>query len=233
MTSSRPTATVPASLRRGAFIVLEGGDGSGKSTQLRLLAERLRAAGRDVVVTREPGGTGVGERLRELVLDPAHAPIDPVTEALLFAAARSAHVRQAIEPALEAGRTVVSDRYVDSSAAYQGAGRRLGLETVARLNDWATGGLTPDLTVVLDVDPDTAVSRRRARNRSSGAAGPDRMESEPADFHTRIRQAFLARAAQAPQRYLVLDAARPVQELAAAIAGRALALAPESREVDA
>jgi dTMP kinase len=209
-----PAATAPAAPGRGVFIAFEGGDGSGKSTQARLLVERLEAAGHDVLPTREPGGTDVGERLRALVLDPQYAPIDAVTEALMFAASRSAHVRQLVRPALDAGQVVVTDRYVDSSVAYQGAGRDLGTETVAQLNDWATDGLHPDLTVLLDVDTVTAADRRSARERSAGGTGPDRMESEPEAFHERIRRAFAERADTDPGRYLVLDASRPVQDLA-------------------
>ncbi|MEW1981596.1 dTMP kinase [Citricoccus sp. NPDC079358] len=201
----------------GLFIAFEGGDGSGKSTQARMLAERLTAHGHDVLLTREPGGTDVGERLRSLVLDPVHSPIDPVTEALIFAAARSAHVRQLIRPALAAGRTVVTDRYVDSSVAYQGAGRDLGTDTVAGVNEWATGGLHPDLTVLLDVDTGTAATRRAGREQATGSTGPDRLESEPEPFHQRIRTAFTDRAAQAPERYLVLDAGRSAPEIAAEV----------------
>lgn len=209
---------------RGVFIAFEGGDGSGKSTQARLLADRLDAEGREVLLTREPGGTDVGERLRSLVLDPAHAPIDAVTEALIFAAARSAHVRERIAPALAAGRTVVTDRYVDSSVAYQGAGRALGPDRVAGLNEWATGGLHPDLTVLLDVDTTTAAERRTARSLAPGGTGPDRMESEPEDFHRSIRTAFTDRAAAHPERYLVLDAGRSAPELAAEVWGRVAGL---------
>lgn len=206
------------------FIAFEGGDGSGKSTQARLLVERLRAAGHDVLPTREPGGTDIGERLRELVLDPRYAPIDAVTEALMFAASRSAHVRQLVVPALADGRIVVTDRYVDSSVAYQGAGRDLGTATVAQLNEWATDGLHPDLTVLLDVDTGTAAARRVLREQSAGGAGPDRMESEPEPFHARIRAAFTHRADADPGRYLVLDAARPVPELAEEVLGRVTGL---------
>ena len=209
-----PAAAAPGTRGRGVFIAFEGGDGSGKSTQARLLVERLKAAGHDVLPTREPGGTDVGERLRALVLDPQYAPIDAVTEALLFAASRSAHVRQLVQPALDAGQVVVTDRYVDSSVAYQGAGRDLGTGTVAQLNEWATGGLHPDLTVLLDVDTVTAADRRAAREQSAGGTGPDRMESEPEVFHARIRRAFTERAAADPGRYLVLDASRPAQGLA-------------------
>ncbi|WP_413542887.1 dTMP kinase [Citricoccus nitrophenolicus] len=218
------TAPPDAPATRGVFIAFEGGDGSGKSTQARLLADRLRQEGQDVELTREPGGTDVGERLRSLVLDPAHAPIDAVTEALIFAAARSAHVRQLILPALEAGRTVITDRYMDSSVAYQGAGRALGPETVAGLNEWATGGLRPDLTVLLDADTTTAAGRRATREQSPGGAGPDRLESEPEAFHQSIRTAFTDRAKAHPDRYLVLDAGRDIPALAAEVWARVAGL---------
>ena len=224
-----PATAAPGPRGHGVFIAFEGGDGSGKSTQARLLVQRLRAQGHEVVQTREPGGTDVGERLRALVLDPQYAPIDPVTEALLFAASRSAHVRQLVRPALAAGTVVVTDRYVDSSVAYQGAGRRLGTGTVAELNEWATDGLHPDLTVLLDVDTATAAARRTARDQSAGAAGPDRMEAEPAAFHECIRGAFTARAQADPGRYLVLDAGRPAEELASAVLDRVTGLFEEDR----
>ncbi|MFB9073907.1 dTMP kinase [Citricoccus parietis] len=222
--STSPGPVLSPTGPQGLFIAFEGGDGSGKSTQARLLAERLTSEGHEVLLTREPGGTDVGEQLRSLVLDPAHAPIDPVTEALIFAAARSAHVRQLIDPALATGRTVVTDRFVDSSVAYQGAGRDLGTDTVAGINEWATGGLHPDLTVLLDVDTGTAATRRADREQAAGGTGPDRMESEPEPFHQRIRTAFTDRAAQAPERYLVLDAGRPAAEIAAEVWGRVAGL---------
>jgi dTMP kinase len=213
----------PALSGRGLFVVFEGGDGAGKSTQAGRLVEALRAEGHDTVRTREPGGTPLGERLRELVLDPAHGPVDARAEALLFAAARAAHVAQLIRPALAAGRTVVCDRFADSSAAYQGAGRGLGLERVAELNAWATAGLVPDLTVLLDVPAGTGRTRREARD---GTAG-DRLETEPDAFHDANRAAFLELAGRAPERYLVLDATRPAEELAAAVRER-LAGVPRS-----
>ena len=213
-------APVPSG--RGVFVVLEGGDGAGKSTQLRRLAAGLRAAGHDVVRTREPGGTPLGEQVRELVLDPAHGPVDPRTEALLFAAARAAHVEQLIRPALAAGRSVVCDRFADSSAAYQGAGRGLGVERIAELNDWAAAGLLPDLTVLLDVPAETGRARRATRDGTTG----DRLESEPDTFHDATRQAFLELAARAPARYLVLDATRPADELAVEIAAAVRARLP-------
>ncbi|MGX5357941.1 dTMP kinase [Kocuria sp. KH4] len=217
----------PAPARRGVFVVFEGGDGAGKSTQARLLADALRAEGHDVVRTREPGGTALGERVRALLLDPAHGPVDARTEALLFAAARAAHVEQLIRPALAAGRIVVCDRYADSSAAYQGAGRGLGVDRVAELNAWATTGLVPDLTVLLDVPARTGRARREARDGDAG----DRLELEPDAFHDANREAFLELAARAPERYLVLDATRPAEELAAAVRGRLAALPRTAAEV--
>ena len=224
--TSPPTVTAPQARTSasGLFIAFEGGDGSGKSTQARLLAERLEAQGVPVLLTREPGGTALAEKIRSLVLDPEHAPVDPVTEALLFAAARSSHVRQAVQPALDRGTVVITDRYIDSSVAYQGAGRDLGTEPIAALNGWATGGLTPHLTVLLDVDEDTALHRRRSRLSAQQGAVPDRLESEPDSFHAVIRQAFLDRAAQAAERTLVLDAAQDAGSLAEQVMAHVTAL---------
>ena len=191
---------------------MEGGDGAGKSTQAQLLTAALERAGRTVLRTREPGGTPVGEALRTLVLDHGNGEIDARTEALIFAASRAAHVQQVIAPALAAGTVVVCDRYIDSSVAYQGAGRGLGTETVRTLNNWATAGLAPDLTVLLDVEPERGRDRRTA-----GEGTEDRLESEPDSFHLQIRRAFLETAQSAPDRYLVLDAARPKDELAGTI----------------
>ncbi|TDL40173.1 dTMP kinase [Kocuria rosea] len=213
---------------RGLFVVFEGGDGAGKSTQVGRLVDALRAEGHDTLRTREPGGTPLGERVRELVLDPAHEPVDARAEALLFAAARAAHVAQLIRPALAAGRTVVCDRFADSSAAYQGAGRGLGLDRVAELNAWATAGLVPDLTVLLDVPAGTGRTRREARD---GTAG-DRLETEPDAFHDANRAAFLELAGRAPERYLVLDATRPAGELAAAVRERLTGLARSARAAE-
>ncbi|PAU90759.1 dTMP kinase [Kocuria sp. WN036] len=218
-------ASSPAPSGRGLFVVFEGGDGAGKSTQVGLLVDALRAEGHDTLRTREPGGTPLGERVRELVLDPAHGPVDARAEALLFAAARAAHVAQLIRPALAAGRTVVCDRFADSSAAYQGAGRGLGLDRVAELNAWATAGLVPDLTVLLDVPAGTGRTRREARD---GTAG-DRLETEPDAFHDANRAAFLELAGRAPERYLVLDATRPAGELSAAVRERLTGLARSAR----
>jgi dTMP kinase len=191
------------------FIVFEGGEGAGKSTQSRALADYLEARGHRVRRTREPGGTPAAEAIRAVLLDPANTGLDDRAEALLFAAARGDHAARVIRPALAAGEIVISDRYLDSSVAYQGVARDLGAERVADLSLWATGGLVPDLTIVLDVDPAVGLAR---------VVGPDRLESEPVEWHRRVRQAFLEIAAAAPDRYLVLDGTRPVEDLAVEIA---------------
>ncbi|MFE2725444.1 dTMP kinase [Kitasatospora sp. NPDC059327] len=181
----------------GFFIALEGGDGAGKSTQAQALAEWIRGKGHEVVLTREPGGSPVGQRLRGLVLDVGNTGLSHRAEALIYAADRAEHVENVIRPALARGAVVITDRYMDSSIAYQGAGRDLAATEVARISRWATGGLVPDLTVVLDVDP------TRARERFTEAL--DRLESEPTEFHQRVRSGFLALAAADPARYLVVD----------------------------
>ncbi|MFG2837075.1 dTMP kinase [Streptomyces zaomyceticus] len=182
----------------GFFIALEGGDGAGKSTQVQALAEWIRAKGHEVVVTREPGATPIGKRLRSILLDVSSAGLSNRAEALLYAADRAEHVDSLVRPALERGAIVLSDRYIDSSVAYQGAGRDLSPTEIARISRWATDGLVPHLTVVLDVSPETA------RERFTEA--PDRLESEPPEFHARVRAGFLALAAADPGRYLVVDA---------------------------
>lgn len=201
--------------RAGVFIAFEGGDGAGKSTQAGRLAAALESLGYTVLRTREPGGTPVGEKLRSLVLDHGNGDIDAHTEALIFAASRAAHATHVIRPALGRGEIVLTDRYIDSSVAYQGAGRNLGLDAVRSLNEWATSGLQPHLTVLLDVDPQ--LGRRR---RTAGQAAEDRLESEADEFHTRIREAFLSLAADRPESYLVLPAHLPVEDLAAQILAR-------------
>jgi len=190
--------------------VLEGGDGVGKSTQRALLGQWLEERGYEVVLTREPGGTELGDLLRSALLHGGH--VDARTEALLFATDRAHHVHTVVRPALERGAMVVSDRYLDSSAAYQGAARELGMDEVRDLSLWATNHLLPDLTIVLDLDPEVATARREG--------APDRLERESLDFHRRVRAGFLRLAAADPARYLVLDASREPQELHAAIAGR-------------
>ena len=192
----------------GAFVVLEGGDASGKSTQARLLADRLRSAGREVVETFEPGATEAGAAIRALLLD-GDGPVDPTAEALLLAADRAQEVADVIRPALARGADVVSDRFVPSSLAYQGVGRGLGVERIEKLNRWATGGLEPDLVVVLDVDDAVAASRR---------AGPgDRLERVGDEFHAAVRDAY--RGLSADRDWVVLDGDAEVDTVAEGVWG--------------
>ena len=204
----------PTNTRRGLFITLEGGDGAGKTTQAALLEAWLTDAGRTVVRTREPGGTDVGVLVRDIVLH-HRGEIAPRAEALLYAADRAHHVETVVRPALERGDVVIQDRYLDSSVAYQGAGRVLGSAEVRDLSLWASGGLLPDVTVLLDVDPSVARGRLDADDKPF-----DRLESEQSAFHERVRSEFLALAAAEPDRFLVLDAARPIDDLAAAVRDR-------------
>lgn len=199
----------------GYFIVFEGGEGAGKSTQEALLAEALASEGRSVVRTREPGGTPAGEAIRNVLLSNEYAGLSDRAEALLFAAARGEHVKQVIKPALEDGAIVICDRYLDSSVAYQGYGRELGADRVRDLSVWATEGLLPDLTILLDVDPTVGLSR---------VESPDRLESEPIDYHQRVRAAFLDIATREPSRFLVVDASGSVEDIAATIHGRVVEL---------
>lgn len=189
----------PSSSSRGVFIALEGGDGAGKSTQARLLSAWLEDLGHTVMVTREPGGTAFGRTIRELVLHGDH--VVPRAEALLFAADRAHHVETLIRPALGRGEVVITDRYMDSSIAYQGAGRELGVDEVRELNLWATGGLLPTLTVLIDLPADVGRARRHGVH--------DRLESESADFHSAVRNLFLALADADPDRYFVVDGELP------------------------
>ena len=195
----------------GVFVCFEGGEGVGKSTQARELGAWLQAEGYAVRLTFEPGDTEVGRRVREIVLDPATGELSDRTEALLYAADKAEHVDTVVLPALEAGEVVVTDRYVDSSLAYQGAGRVLDLDEVERLQRWATRDLRPHLTVVLDLEPERGLDRFEER---------DRMEGESVEFHQRVREAFVRMAAADPTHYLVVDAARPVDEIAGEVRAR-------------
>ena len=202
----------------GLFITFEGGDGTGKSTQVRLLTEWLTEQGRAVVTTREPGGTEVGTALREIVLH-HRGEIDARAEALLYAADRAQHIGTLVRPALERGDVVVQDRYIDSSVAYQGAGRVLDAAEIKRISLWAAGDLIPDLTVLLDLPGDVARERLAQEHKTF-----DRLENEHDDFHERVRAGFLALAANEPQRFLVVDAAQEIDQIAHVIRDRVGAL---------
>ncbi len=223
----RPLSVAEPVASEGVFVVFEGGEGSGKSTQVNLLAARLIADGHPVVVTREPGATEIGTRIRALLLDSrladGGAPLAPRAEALLYAADRAHHVATVVRPAIAQGSTVVSDRYVDSSLAYQGAGRVLPVEEISWLSNWATGGLRPDIVVLLDIDPRLGLARARTRDKGE----PDRLEAESLAFHERVRYAFLDLASKDARRYLVLDATGDPAELAALVWQRVHALVRE------
>ncbi|KAA1380788.1 dTMP kinase [Aeromicrobium fastidiosum] len=194
----------PLFTETGLFLCLEGGEGAGKSTQAKLLVEWLESLGHPVLLTREPGGTDVGQILRRIVLDNDTGELSPRTEALIYAADKAEHVDRVVLPALADGTVVLTDRYVDSTLAYQGAGREIGIAELEAVARWATSDLRPHLTVVLDVDPTVGLSRFE---------GADRIEAEPLEFHQRVRQHFLDLAAVDPAHYLVVDASRTPSEI--------------------
>ncbi len=204
-------APAPRYTDSGVFLCFEGGEGAGKTTQSRLLNEWLTGLGHPTLLTREPGGTEVGAELRRILLDPATGDLSPRTEALVYAADKAEHVDSLVLPALERGEVVVTDRYVDSSLAYQGAGRALDVAELEPVLRWATRGLRPHLTILLDLAPQAGLGRFDGR---------DRIEAEGIEFHQRVREGFLALAAADDQHYLVLDARAPVQEIHAAIRSR-------------
>jgi dTMP kinase len=202
----------------GIFITFEGGDGSGKSTQVALLTEWLVAEGRTVVHSREPGGTDLGEELREIILH-RRGYIAPRAEALLYAADRAHNIATKVRPAVERGDVVIQDRYIDSSVAYQGAGRVLDATEIRNLSLWATEGLIPELTILLDLDA------HAGRGRVEAADGVyDRLEAEKHDFHERVRDAYLELAANEPDRFLVLDATATIEAIAGSIRERVATL---------
>ena len=194
---------------RGSFIVFEGGEGAGKTTQIEALVRWLEARGEKVVTTREPGGTAIGARIRDLLLDPDSAGMDPRAEALLYAADRAQHVKDVILPALRSGRTVISDRFIDSSLAYQGVARGLGLEEIYRISEWATGGLLPDLVFYLNVDADEGLARI--------VESPDRIEQEKREFHDKVTEGYLQLAQRFASRFVVLDASKPASQVHASV----------------
>jgi len=215
MASTRPGRAS----RPGIFVALEGGEGAGKSTQIQLLAAWLADRGHDVVVTREPGATPAGERIRALLLDPT-TELDEHAEALLYAADRAEHAARVVRPALARGTVVLSDRYIDSSVAYQGYGRGLDPDVVSRISRWATGELVPDLSVLLDLPVAAARQRLLARG------GTDRLESEADAFHERVRSGFRRVAAADPARYAVVDGSAEVEQVAEQVRGAVEQLLP-------
>ena len=190
------------------FVTFEGPDGSGKTTQIRLLAEWLRERGREVVLTREPGGTEIGDQIRAVLHDPYNTAMDARAEILLYSASRAQHVAQLIRPALAAGKIVISDRYADSTLAYQGYGRGLDLEMLRTITRFATRGLTPGLTLYLDITPEEGLQRRRL-----GGDEWNRLDAEALEFHQRVRAGYLELVEQEPERWAVVNAARPVEEV--------------------
>ncbi|WP_024832837.1 dTMP kinase [Ruminiclostridium josui] len=198
-------------MRKGLFITVEGTDGSGKTTQIKLMEEFLKSAGNEVVLSREPGGTQISEMIRDLILDPKNTDISPLTEMMLYAAARAQHVFQVIKPALDSGKCVICDRFVDSSFAYQGCGRGVDLKTVADVNRAAVDGIVPDITFFLDIDPHLAIQRRIK------TTGADRIEQEKMDFHTRVYEGYRKMALLYPDRIKTIDASKSIEEISSQI----------------
>jgi dTMP kinase len=195
----------------GLFIVFEGGDGAGKTTQIEKLAQYLTDQKKKVLVTREPGGTVMGKSIRDWLLEQTEVEVDPKTEALLFAADRAHHMNTLIQPALAAGNIVISDRYIDSSVAYQGVARNLGVENVKNISLWAVGGIVPQLVIVLDINVEVGQARLNRK---------DRLDRESKDFHEKVNQAYLDLAKLDPAKYLIIDAELPIDEIAAKIQDR-------------
>jgi dTMP kinase len=200
-------------MRRGKLITFEGIDGCGKSTQMRLLEQYLTERGAAVVSTREPGGTELGRKVRSALLDGGAGSVEPLAELLLYAADRAQHVRRVILPALAEGKVVLSDRFYDATTVYQGYARGFDQELVNQLNELATGGLKPDLTLLFDLDVETGLKRTMRRGDGTDvAAGPDRLDQEPVEFHERVRKAYLEIAAREPQRFRIIPSAGPVEK---------------------
>ena len=195
----------------GLFIVFEGGDGAGKTTQIEKLAQYLKTKNKEVVVTREPGGTVMGKSIRDWLLEQTEVEVDPKSEALLFAADRAHHMYTVIHPALAASKIVIGDRHIDSSVAYQGVARNLGIENIKNISLWAVDGILPDLIVVLDIDVEVGQSRLNRK---------DRLDRESKEFHEKVNKAYLTLAAQNPEKYLVINAQLPIEEIANQIQSR-------------
>jgi dTMP kinase len=202
----------------GTFITFEGVEGCGKSTQIAMLTEHLKTKGRAVVLTREPGGTKISEKIREILLDSAHTDMDPVTELMLYAASRRQHVTEVIEPALAKGNIVLCDRYADATTAYQGAARDIDFKILGQLHEIATDGLMPEVTILLDCPAEVGLGRARSRNASDGAEGSsDRFEQEKMVFHKRVRDGYLAIANAERDRVHVVDATQSIEDMHSSI----------------
>lgn len=198
-------------MRKGLFITVEGTDGSGKTTQIKLMEEYLKEQGYEVVLSREPGGTRISEVIRDLILDPANTDISPLTEMILYAASRAQHVAQVIKPAVDMGKAVICDRFVDSSYAYQGCGRGVDLKVVADVNRAALAGMIPDITFFLDIAPEVAIKRRIE------STGADRIEQEKIDFHQRVYNGYKKMAVLYADRIKTIDATKTISEISAQI----------------
>ncbi len=198
---------------KGLFITFEGIEGSGKSSQVALLADYLTAQGRQVAVTREPGGTPIGDQVRAILLDPKNRALDPKAELLLYAASRAQHIREVIAPSLKAGTVVLCDRFADATIAYQGYGRGLDLAMISALDRIVTSGIQPDLTLLLDIEASAGLARARGRNHSRGLENEARFENEEIAFHERVRKGYLTLARQQPARVRVVDASQPLEEV--------------------
>jgi len=198
-------------MQNGIFITFEGTDGSGKTTQIKLVEKHIIEKGYEVVLSREPGGTKVSELIRDLILDPSNTEIVPLTELILYAASRAQHVAQIIKPAVEAGKIVICDRFVDSSYAYQGCGRGVDLKIVADVNRVAIDGMSPDITFFLDIDPEIAIKRR------INSTGADRIEQEKMDFHRRVYDGYKKMALLFPDRIKTIDANKSIEEISSQI----------------
>jgi len=199
-------------MKRGFFIVFEGGEGAGKSVQAEFLTNRLRSMGYKVVVTREPGGTRIGEQIRAITHNPENVDLDPVAEAYLMAASRAQHVRETIEPALVDGKIVVSDRFVDSNIAYQGYGRALGEDVIEKLNVLAVNGAHPDAVILLNILPTLGHARLEKEGKRK-----DRLDMQQMDFYQRVHRGYLALAKKFPNRYVVIDATGSIEEVASSL----------------
>jgi dTMP kinase len=197
----------------GTFITFEGIEGSGKSTQITLLYDYLTRSGRTVALTREPGGTAIGDRIRKILLDPANKTLDPTAELLLYAASRAQHIREVIQPALDSGRIVLCDRFSDATLAYQGYGRGLSIQVIGELDRIVTARLRPHLTVLFDIDARTGLGRARGRNAKKGLAAEARFENEDIMFHTRVRDGYFLLASSEPERIRLVNGALPPEEV--------------------